>query len=66
MSTSTKTPTRPLQVCHVAQKLGVATHTVRWWIKRGWLRATRRGARMWIIARTDFISFAASRGVVVV
>jgi hypothetical protein len=30
---------RPLQVCHVAKKLGVARRTVRWWIARGWLRA---------------------------
>ena len=62
---STSVPARPLQVHHVAKKLGVATRTVRWWIKRGWLRATRRGVKIWIIDRADFINFAARRGLAV-
>ncbi len=56
-----RTP-RALRSHNVARRLNVPVRTVRWWAKKGLLRARRLGARPWAFDEVDVIEFGRLRG----
>jgi hypothetical protein len=62
LSSNPTDPPRQLAVSVIARKLNVPARTIRYWIKKGWLAAERRGLRSWSCAWSDATKVAQRLG----